>query len=188
MSSPTRLLIAAVAAVLAVAALPAQGAQRPHVVDPRGDWPVAAQDIVSATFSTVGSGRSRLLQIRLELAGPPQVDAALYWEVGWRTPGCALSYIEYSRSSYAPGDETAELIQQCAPGGKFENGLPATGRLSGSTIVLTTPLSARFPVGTVLSQPYAGSWTFALVAPGVWVSREADSTPPGRTYRVGARN
>ncbi|HUR13419.1 MAG TPA: hypothetical protein VM097_02880 [Mycobacteriales bacterium] len=188
MLSFSRRIVAVAAVALILTALPVQGMPRPHVVDPRGDWPVAAQDIVSATFATVGKGRVRALQITLELAGPPQVDAALYWEVGWRTPGCALSYIEYSRSSYAPGDETAELIQQCVPGGRFESGFPATGRLTGSTIVMTTPLRTRFPVGTVLSRPYADSWTFALVAPGVWVARAADSTARGRSYRVGASN
>lgn len=172
-------------AALVCSALPATAAPAPHVVDPRGDWPVAGQDVVAATFSTITTTRGRSLEIRLELAGPPAPDAGLYWEVGWSTPDCALSYIEYSRSAYGPGVEHAELIRQCKPGGSFNNGMPATGRLEGSTLVLTTPLARRFPAGTQLSQPFAASYGFVLVAGGVPSYYEADVTEKGRPYRVG---
>lgn len=180
------LLAAAVSVACALGALPASGAPRPHIVDPRGDWPAAGQDIVSATFSTIGKGKTAALQIRMELAGPPTPDAALYWEVGWSTPDCALSYIEYTRSAYSPGFEHAELITRCRPGGPIASGGKATGRLEGSTLVLTTPLAQRYPVGTLLSDPFAGSWTFLLVAGAAPVFVPADSTDKGRPYRVGS--
>ena len=164
--------------------LPAAGAPTPHVVDPRGDWPVPAQDIVSATFSTIG-GPQPALEIRLELAGPPLPDAALYWEVSWTTPDCEVNYIEYTRSAYGPGVEEAELIRRCRPNGPYVAGGGATGRLEGSTIILTTPLSRRYPVGTLLTEPNASSYGFYLVAPGVPSWYLADETEKGRSYRVG---
>lgn len=180
-----RALVTALA-VGAVCAAPSGAVDRaPHVVDSRGDWPVPAQDIVAATFSTTGSGSQAVLQVRLDLAGAPAPDAALYWEVGWSTPDCALNYIEYSRSSYGPGVVDAELIRQCRPGGPFVNGGPATGRLQGSTIILTTPLARRYPAGTLLTSPFAASYGFYLVTPGVPTWYAADATDKGRSYRVG---
>ena len=173
-----------ISAVLAGAAVPAAAAPEPHVVDARGDAVVAAQDIVSASFDTVTTPRGRALEIRVELAGAPAVDAGLYWEVGWTSPGCELSYIEYSRSSYGPGVQHAELIQQCKAGGSFKNGMPATGRLEGSTLVLTTPLGRRFRPGMQLSQPFAASFGFVALVGGVPSYYQADETAKGRPYRV----
>lgn len=180
---------AAVLAVLSamVAALPASGAPAPQVVDPRGDWPMAGQDILSASFATTGSGRSSALEIRLELAGPPLPDVGLYWEVGWSTPGCALNYVEYTRSAYGPGVEETELIRQCKPDGPFVPGGGAEGRLEGSTVVLTVPLRDRYPRGTLITDPYAMSFTFVLVHGDVPTWRLADETAKGRPYRVGTR-
>ena len=178
-----RVVAGLVSTLLLVAVVPASGAQ-PHVTDPRGDWPMAGQDIVSATFTTTRGPRPAL-EIRLELAGAPQPDAALYWEVGWSTPDCALNYVEYTRSAYGPGVEHAELIRQCEPDGPFAAGGAATGRLEGSTVVLSVPTARRYPKGTLISDPYAMSFTFFLVHGAVPTWHKADETEKGRPYRVG---
>lgn len=182
-----RAALAAAVIATTVYANPAAGGPKPHVIDPRGDWPVAAQDILAATFSTTGKGRDAELQIRLELAGAPAPDAALYWEVGWSTPDCALNYIEYTRSAYGLGVAYAELIRQCRPGGPLINGGPASGRLEGSAIILSTPLERRYPTGTLLTSPFASSYGFYFIAPGVSVVYAADKTNKGRAYRVQGR-
>ena len=165
--------------------LPASGVE-PQVTDPRGDWPLAGQDIVSATFATTTVQRRRVLEVRLELAGAPQPDAALYWEVGWRTADCALTYVEYTRSAYSPGEESADMIRQCRPDGPFTVGGEVHGRMEGSTIVLTMPLGRRLRPGTLISEPYAMSFTFVLVHGSVPTWHQADETEKGRSYRIAA--
>lgn len=182
-----RAVLAAVLAITAGVSSNAVAAPQPHVVDAAGDWAVASHDILSMTFSTVGRGSHAQLEMRVELSGQPDPDVGHWWEVAWRSPGCARNVVVYTRSVFYPGEETARLHRQCADGGSVDS-MPAAGRLEGSSLVLAVPLGSRFRPGAVLSAPEVTSFAAVFVAGAIPSYVRADGTEPGRSYRVGSRN
>ncbi|HVE97818.1 MAG TPA: hypothetical protein VNA12_01410 [Mycobacteriales bacterium] len=181
-----RAVAAAMLAMVAVAST-AAAAPRPHVEDAKGDAVLASHDILSMTFSTVGTGANAELQMRVELAGPPNPDVGHYWAVSWRSPGCARTDVIYTRSVFYPGEDRAQMGWQCKAGDEVKLGYPATGRLEGSSLILRVPLGRRYRPGTMLSEPFVTSYAAVYVASGMPSYYRADSTDQGREYRVGSR-
>ena len=182
-----RVVVVAVLAAVAVVSSSATASPRPHVVDPAGDAVVASHDVLSMTFSTVGRGDQARLRMRVELAGVPDPDVGHQWEVSWRSPGCAVNVVAYSRSVFYPGEDRAQHALQCDGSGKMESGYAATGRLEGTSLILEIPLGTLYPPRTTLSAPRVTAWAAVFVAGVVPSYYRADWTEPGSAYRVGGR-
>jgi len=80
-----RRTLLALIAVTALAVPQAEAAPKPQLTDPKGDYPVAGADIVSALFTTV-KGK---LVVTVELAGSPSTPAPFAYQLRFSTDeGC----------------------------------------------------------------------------------------------------
>lgn len=92
-------LVASVVALLAVTAVPSQGAMRQlnQVVDPKGDAKanLGFADIVTGRWTTVGRGDQRALVATLTLAGAPRTDPGFSYELSAQVDGCGPVQFTY---------------------------------------------------------------------------------------------
>jgi hypothetical protein len=104
----------------------------PQVHDAAGDWKVASQDVLDATFTATKTQ----LQADVHLAAPPAVgihsdyDAVMY-------VGCAMWSLHFTWMGGAP-DSTAQLLQYACP---TSSGNPVIDAL-GTGAVATYPATA----------------------------------------------
>jgi hypothetical protein len=117
-----RTAIAVAAALLGLAPL-AHAAQKPQIVDPKGDYPVPVGDIVSVTFSTVPKGLKEQLQLDMVVAEAPSTNTPYSYTVRFLADECSFSATYY--------------------------GHPFEGVFSDSGVGCQAPGSTELPVGTV---------------------------------------
>lgn len=140
-----RLLPAALLAV-ALLPLPASAAPRPYLLlDPRGDTQLGgtpSDDIVSLTFTSTVSKKTRYWVTTLRLAGAPAPSSTLTYQVhGTTKDGCG-NFTLYARAR----TEGVASYYPCS-GGFYEQ--PALLSITGDSITWTVRLSgAPFKPGT----------------------------------------
>lgn len=168
-------LPAAAVAALAIAATPASSAAprdqiRDAVGDARGDLKYV--DIVSARWSSTGTGASKALVASMTLAEPPKAEQPFVYDLRSEVRGCGTVWFQYSPGNLAneanrlnnpmiaDGDTTKSVWIECGdPGnGTTGSGLvykQMTFSVKGNTITWSVPLTALPPelqVGAVFSQ------------------------------------
>lgn len=102
-------LAAALAASLAIGAVPSYGAMRPisQVVDPKGDarGNLGFADIVTGLWRTTGSRDGKMLVATMTLAGPPRADGGFAYELRAQAAGCGTVSF-----GFAPGTVSATSL------------------------------------------------------------------------------
>ena len=162
-----RRLAPALAAFLALAA-PAGAAPGPGITDPKGDWPVASQDVLSAKLSSALAGKTPVLRAELQLAAAPDGRPATY-AVGFSI-GChgyAFDHSWTAANGYQTAlHHTAYCSRSAAPpkAGPDEK-LPATVTLKGSTLVFEAPYVSEIKKGVKVT--YLTAWGCAYAC--MWV-------------------
>lgn len=107
---------AAVAAALAVLPTAASGARSPDQIrDAVGDVLAeqAYADIVSARWSSPGSGDDKALVVSMTLAAPPRTEAPFVYELEATVRGCGVIWFQYAPGSVIgminhPADPTSD--------------------------------------------------------------------------------
>lgn len=191
-----RLLVAAVAAMLAFAA-PGHGAvPKPQIVDPTGDAvpPISAgYDVVSALFRTEGTttkvGRRTVytptkLVVTITYAGTVPTDEVAAQVVSFDAPGCENVYLE----RYALG--TTYGFAGC-----LDDQFSFAAKASGKTLTFTLPfgtigkgflkrgaLLTNLRTYTSIAEPVLGFETGEMV--GTTEYGTVDNASTGAPYRV----
>jgi hypothetical protein len=147
-----RTLLAALVAGVATFTSTAQAAPSPQVRDPKGDWQVASQDVLSARVSSVRVGGKPALRGELTMAAAPDVPTTynLYFYVGcvtyqfaydWRVDA-AHSAAKFVRSD-CPTSDTDVLPKT--------HDFPATVTAKGTTLTWVAPYAGGIARGTKVS-------------------------------------
>jgi hypothetical protein len=154
---------ATVAALGAVAVLASQAgaAPKPQITDAKGDYPVAAGDIVSATLSTVQKGLREQLQIDLVLAAAPSTSTPYSYAVGFTVGACNFRAIHYGH----PADGVfSKSGVGCSGGG---TSLPeGSYKIKGSTITFTVPMTGALKRGAKATKLVADTQPSGAVSGG----------------------
>lgn len=170
-----------VASLVVAAATAAPGAAAgPQLTDPAGDHPVAAGDILSASFSTVGG---RTLQIDLVVAAAPSQVTPYSYAVTFETTGCNFKAVYYSHPAGPLGFASSGV--GCDDGSSSE--LP-TGdvTVSGATITYRLPLGRALRRGMTLSRIRAATTASGLLTAAEPTPYVQDTAATSTTYRIGA--
>lgn len=151
-----RTLLAAL--VAAVAALPstAQAAPSPQVIDKKGDWVVASQDLVTARLSSVLVGGKPALRADLTFAEAPGQVPTTY-QFGF-TKGC----LGYGFTYEAQATAKASFVRtECYTGAEGVAGtpkqttFPATATISGTTLTMIAPYAGGIARGNKVKDFFA---------------------------------
>jgi hypothetical protein len=144
-----RRIAPALLAILALAGS-ATAAPRSGISDPRGDWPVASQDVVSAKLSSVLVSGKPVLRGELQLAAAPDGRPATY-AIGFAV-GCHA--YSFDKSTEATGDHVAlSYTDYCTPedDGPGRIGVdkeyPATVSVKGRTVTWLAPYVGQIKRG-----------------------------------------
>lgn len=138
-----RTLLAALAALALAAPAAHAAAPAPQVTDPRGDWHVPSQDVVSGRISSVLVRGAPHLRGELRLAAPPATGVPASYELTFGI-GCAGYGFTYAWDGLPEGG-TATLDQwdwcfdELQPWSDPEIRLPVTFAVRGSTLTFQTP-------------------------------------------------
>ncbi len=140
-------LLAAVAAATALATAPAYGAtDRPQIRDVKGDAVTGAAelDIVSARWSTSGSGPDRNLVATMTLAAPPKQEVPYVYELSVDVRGCGTMLFRYMPGSAASFANTkpGEIWVEC-PSRIYDTVIGLT--VTGNSITWSIPISVLPP-------------------------------------------
>lgn len=174
----------ALASVIAGVALAAQGhaAVAPQIIDPKGDalGSQATYDVVSTTYSTVGTGKGRTykptkLIVTLELAAPASTQAGSTYSVNATVAGCG-----YFNLSYTPGATLGEgsLFTECGSPedetGSTSTLIPLAPKAAGNTITWNIGIKALpkpIKPGSMFSDLVAftafNEPVFGIIGPGI---------------------
>jgi hypothetical protein len=165
-----RLLVIATAAAAAVLAAPAVAAPRAATLnDPKGDWPVASQDVLSARVTSVRVAGRPALVAALTLAAAP--DAPTQYSVAV-TAGCdswLLSVrnlgtdLEDARIEHVVCYDLADYPTRQT---EIEH---ATATVRGTTVEITAPYTLGLKRGTKVTSLSAGASAFFT---GVYVGHD----------------
>ncbi|HVE62931.1 MAG TPA: hypothetical protein VNB94_03925 [Mycobacteriales bacterium] len=132
-----RTVLAAAIAVIALAAPHAGAAPKPQLTDPRGDYPVAGADIVSALFVTE---KKTKLVVTVEFAGPPNTPVPFAYQLRFSTDdNCTWRGNVFGVDGSSSGGCTGS------------NASPPAVKISGNKIVFTMPAKGALKPGTELS-------------------------------------
>lgn len=111
------------------------------VTDPRGDWPVASQDILSARLSSVYVHGVPTLRAEVDLAAAPNPLVPTTYTVDFGV-GCAA----YSLTS----DGTSGTLERSdCKVKKLTTSAPGTAAVHGTTLVIQAPYALGLQVGQV---------------------------------------
>lgn len=171
-----RRIAPALLALLALAG-PATAAPRNGISDPKGDWPVAGQDVISAKLSSALVNGKPVLRGELRLAEAPGAGPASY--VVAFSLGCH-SYA-FDKSTQATGEHVAlSYSDYCTPEDDdpvrvgADKEYPATVTLKGSTLVWQAPYVGHVKRGARVEGLIA--WGCARVCTGFGASVEEMTT------------
>lgn len=134
---------------------PLAGASTPQIVDPQGDavGGQAAQDILSVTWETTGSGSARELVVTIELDGAPAVTPGTSYLVQALDTPCGPFTMSVRWGALLPGPAAAAgavtegSYYYCGGPGDM-NSTPGAGMfavqyaISGDTVSLATSVAA----------------------------------------------
>ena len=191
----------ALASVVAGVALAAQGhaAVKPQIVDPKGDalGAQAAYDIVSTTFSTIGTGSGKAykatkLNVVLTLAAPPSKQAGSTYGVDATVAGCG-----YFNLSYTPGATLGEgsVFTECGTPAD-ETGSTATlislsPKVKGNTITwsmsvksLPKPIKQGAVFSDLVAHASINEPVFGIIGPGVF-GANIDDAAGTKSWKLG---
>ena len=179
-----RRICAGAAIAVLTASSGAYAAPEPQLTDPQGDHPIAAGDILSATFSTTGAASARVLQIDLVVAAAPSELTPYSYAVTFETLTCNFKAVYYSQPAGPLGFASSGV--GCDDGQTSE--LP-TGdvTVSGTTITYRIPLAKSGPAlrrGDVLTKIRASTTLSGLAALAEPTPHIQDTASTDRTYRV----
>ena len=167
------------ALLLAVGAAPATAAG-PQLTDPRGDHPVAAGDILSAAFTTIGA---RALQIDLVVAAAPSQVTPYSYAVTFETTGCNFKAVYYSHPAGPLGFESTGV--GCDDGRTSELP-PGEVSVSGATITYRVPLDRTLRRGVTLTRIRAATTASGLLTAAEPTPYVQDTAATDATYRIGS--
>lgn len=141
-----------IAALLAVALVtPAHAAPAPQVTDPKGDWAVASQDVLSARVSSVLVNRVPTLRAELTLAAAPESRLPTDFVVQFFV-GCTVYDLNYDGT-------TAALERLTCAATPVSSTAPATVTVRGTTLVLQAPYALGLRRGQVATYFAAAAYT-----------------------------
>lgn len=172
-------------ATLACAALVAgasgvSAAPAPQLTDPAGDHPIAAGDILSATFSTVGRAPG-LLQIDLVVGAAPSPLTPYSYAVTFETPTCNFKAVYYSQPAGPLGVESSGVG---CDDGQSSVLPPGDVAVSGTTITYRIPLGRRVLRGVTLRKLRAATTLSGLVTLAEPTPYVQDTAATDKTYRT----
>ena len=154
-----RARLTAVTAVAALAALPAAASgapARPQIRDMKGDvrGGFAYADILSAQWSTSGTGAAKRLVATLTLAAPPKKDVPYTYDMKSEVRDCGTMWFRYTPGVVssriddpnAGNDPNATIWAECGPGAAAADGtFPFHTQLvftqRGNTLSWSVPIS-----------------------------------------------
>jgi hypothetical protein len=195
--------LACAAVALAALATPSPAASRPFVADPRGDWPVPSQDIVSGTIATDRAGR---VVVGMRLAAPLAQLPGNYQAVFYHGEcGALVARLEWHGTAL-PHTSALDVTTWCGspltpyaedPRPQVHSTLPAAVAIAGDTVTWTLPAIPELAKGTLLKWPYVVAAPTQKVIAGVYVMGLRDEPPvaveafdiarAGYDYVVGSR-
>ena len=175
-----RLLIAPAALLVALTAAPSSAKKVPLIEDPKGDYPVAAADIVSADMTTATKGKGSLV-ITLNLAAAPSTSTPYSYWVGFVVGDCNFLAALYNHP--LEGVFTTSGVGCTQPG---ETSLPEGNvKVSGSTITWTVPLTGDLKKGATATDITAGTAPTGMISGGV-VEALGDAAATDKSYKIGS--
>ncbi len=136
-----RWLVVVLLSGVVASAAPAHAAPSPQVTDPKGDWQVASQDVLSARLSSRYVGGKPSLRGELRLAAVPDVPTTYRFNFGL---GCSSYSFAYVWPGVAQGaSATFERWDYCAPPAAVPEApkttadatFPVTFAVTGTTLV-----------------------------------------------------
>lgn len=131
----TRTVLAAALAAAALLAPSASAANGPAVLgDPKGDWPVASSDMLSARVEGVVSGAKRSVRATMMLAAAP--DAPTEYQVSF---GDACDSWDLAVRGIGTAAETATFTHYVCDSTQAAGTTDAAVKVTGSKIELTAP-------------------------------------------------
>jgi hypothetical protein len=144
-----RTLLAALVAGVATFTSTAQAAPSPQVRDPKGDWQVASQDVLSARVSSVLVSGRPALRGELTLAAAPAVPTTykLYFYAGCIGYGFTYDWhvdAAHSAAKFTRSDCPAEIAEVVPKTQDF----PATVTVKGTTLTWVAPYAGGVKRGT----------------------------------------
>ncbi len=171
---------AAAAVVGALAASSAHAAPVPVLTDPAGDHPIAAGDLISASFASTAT----TLQIDLVVNAAPAQTTPYSYAVTFETPTCNFKAVYYSQPAGPLGVASSGV--GCDDG--KSSTLP-TGDVSasGTTITYRIPLAKTGPGlhrGDVLMKIRASTTLSGLVTAAEPTPYIQDTAATDKTYRI----
>ncbi len=153
----TRSLLA-VALALAIGGPVAQAAPArtvpPQIVDPKGDTPVGALDILTGAVSSPGGRYGEKLFVRLTLAEAPSALPAEYW-FGFQT-GCVVVDLHLSWTGAGTGG-SATMDRASCRSLPTPDSTPVTYRIEGATVTFEVPLDRRIKRGNRMTRMSASA-------------------------------
>jgi hypothetical protein len=157
-----RHLLAALLGGAVALATPALAAPSSQLGDPKGDWAVASQDVLSGRLSSVLVAGKPVLRGELTLAAPPAAGVVSTYNFGFQV-GCeywSFNYIWPGTAQAAQAD--LEMWSYCTAPGQVPKEQPdakyaVTFAVAGSTLTWQAPYA-----GTIRKGAKAG--TFAALA------------------------
>ncbi|HVF20386.1 MAG TPA: hypothetical protein VNA14_09100 [Mycobacteriales bacterium] len=145
----------------------AGAAPKPQLIDPKGDYPVAGADLVSALFVTE---KKTKLVITLEFAGPVNTPIPFGYQVTFTTDdGCTWRGNFFGTTGNSSGGCTTS------------NTSPPTAKVAGNKIIFTVAAKGDLKPGTELSRIAASSTPGGGLAGGPG----GDTGQTDATYIVG---
>lgn len=177
-----RSLLAAIAALAAFA--PSASAAGPAVIaDPRGDWPVAASDVLSVRVDGVVKGTAHTLRAQLTLAAAP--DAVTEYQVALSNQCDSWTF---ATRGYGTAAQTATLTHHACGDSPTSRGasVPATVTVKGTVVEFTAPYAVGLRRGTKVTYLAAAASVYYVSAgvgtdPSAWAT-DGDLALGNATY------
>jgi len=164
-------------ALTTVLASGALAAPKPQLTDPKGDYPVAGADIVSATLSTLPGAKGKL-QIDLALAAAP---TAYSYSVNFIAGDCSFAAIYYGHPAEGVFSKSGVGCRVAGstslPEGSF--------KIKGSTITFTVPLTGALKKGVTVTDITAGTAPSGMISGSV-AAALGDNATTNATYKIGS--
>ncbi len=174
MRLPHVLVPLALTTLLASSAL---AAPKPQLTDPKGDHPVAAGDIISATLSTLKGGKGKL-QIDLVVAAAPSTYS---YSVNFVAGDCSFGAIYY-------GHPFEGVFSRSGIGCRIagSTSLPeGSYKIKGSTITFLVPLAGDLKKGVTVTDITANTVPSGVISGGA-AAMLGDQAETDTTYTIGS--
>lgn len=166
-----RRTLLALIAVAALAVPHAGAANAPQVVDPKGDYPNAAADILSVLFETRGKSA---MTITMELASAPNTPVPYSYQITFVAGDCDWrGHLFGAQGSVGGGcrdDDSAA---------------PTGAKIDGNKVIFTVPAKGRLKPGTILTTLGANNSVGGASAGGA-SALTGDGATSDKTYKVGS--